>query len=383
MSFIQAKRTRRPLFLRIMVITPNNICYYLLDRGLVTAESVVDGDFLVVDVTRRNRNFKIIRRHFPSFFIKQIQNWEPQAIATLQCEATCYYLAQSDPEFAGLALLTPRYHLYDPARHILITELLPEAENLSDYHRRLNKFPVEIAIKIGRALGTYHRENVSKLKDGPHDAVFPKRAPWILSINQQNAQLFQALSAANSQLFNIVQTYPEFDRALDELRGGWRFDSLIHGDMKWDNCVVYRTNGDSEDLGLKIVDWELADIGDSRWDVGAIFQAYLSCWIMSIPANPEMSATQFVEMAQYPLEDMQPAIRAFWKAYLETLQVEGAQAGELLETCVQYGAARMIQTAYEYMQYSPHITASALYLLQVSLNILKSPNEAINHLLAL
>ena len=148
--------------------------------------------------------------------------------------------------------------------------------------------------------------------------------------------------------------------------------------MKWDNCVVYRANGDGEELGFKIVDWELADIGDRRWDVGAILQAYLSFWIMSIPVNSEMSPAQFVELAQYPLEDMQPAIRAFWKAYLETLQLEGPEAAQLLETCVQYGAARMIQTAYEYMQFSPQITPSALYLLQVSLNILKSPKEAIN-----
>lgn len=366
-----------------MVITSNNICYYLLERGLITAESVVDGDFMVIDVSRRNRNFKIIRRQFPSFFIKQIQNWEPQAVATLQCEATCYWLAQNDSDLSGLALLTPRYHLYDPSRHILITELLPEAENLSDYHRRLSKFPVEIAVKIGRALGTYHRENIDKLKDGPQSAHFPKRVPWILSINQKNSQLFGALSAANSQLFNIVQTYPEFDQALDELRTRWKFDSLIHGDMKWDNCVVYRANGDGKELGFKIVDWELADIGDRRWDVGAILQAYLSFWIMSIPVNSEMSPAQFVELAQYPLEDMQPAIRAFWKAYLETLQLEGPEGAELLETCVQYGAARMIQTAYEYMQFSPQITPSALYLLQVSLNILKSPKEAIAHLLGM
>lgn len=366
-----------------MVITPNNVCYYLLDRGLITTESVVDGDLMVVDVTRRNRNFKIIRRNHPSFFVKQIQNWEPQAIATLQCEATCYWLAQSDAELNALASLMPRYYFYDPSRHILITELLADGENLSDYHRRLNDFPEAIATKLGQALGSYHRKGVTKLAEGPQKAVFPNRVPWILSISQQNSHLLHALSAANTQLFNIVQNYPEFNQALEELRAQWRFDSLIHGDMKWDNCVVYVKDGNSEDLSFKIVDWELADIGDGRWDVGAILQAYLSFWIMSIPATVEASPTQLPDLAQYRLEKMQPAIRAFWEAYRETLQVEGAKASELLESCVKYGAARMVQTAYEYMQYSPNITASALYLLQVSLNILKSPREAINHLLAL
>src|SRR5258708_825360 len=186
---------------------------------------------------------------------------------------------------APLSTLMPKYYLYDPSRHILITELLDEGENLSEYHRRLNEFPVGVAEKLGRALGTYHRQTVSKLAEGPQKSVFAKQVPWILSINQQNGNLFQALSAANSQLFNIVRTYPEFDQALDELRSQWRVDS--------------------------------------------------------------------------------------------------ADAADLLESCVRYAAARMIQTAYEYMQYSSQISANALYLLQVSLNTLKDPKEAIRDLLAL
>jgi len=366
-----------------VVITTNNICYYLLDRKLIDAASVVEGDFVAVETSRRNRNIKIMRKRRPGFFVKQIQNWDPQSVATLQCEATCYWLAQSDPEMAPLSTLMPKYYLYDPSRHILITELLAEGENLSEYHRRLNQFPVGIAEKLGRALGTYHRQTVSRLVDGPQKSVFSKQVPWILSINQQSGNLFQALSAANSQLFNIVRSYPEFDQALDELRSQWRFDSLIHGDMKWDNCVTYFENGNDKDPSVKIVDWELADIGDARWDVGAILQSYLSFWLLSIPANAEATAMQLVEMAQFPLEKMQPAIRVFWRTYLETHKVDSADAAELLESCVKYAAARMIQTAYEYMQYSSQISANALYLLQVSLNTLKDPKEAIRDLLAL
>ena len=158
---------------------------------------------------------------------------------------------------------------------------------------------------------------------------------------------------------------------------------MIHGDMKWDNCVTYFENGNDKDPSVKIVDWELADIGDARWDVGAILQSYLSFWLLSIPANAEATAMQLVEMAQFPLEKMQPAIRVFWQTYLETHKVDSADAAELLESCVKYAAARMIQTAYEYMQYSSQISANALYLLQVSLNTLKDPKEAIRDLLAL
>src|ERR1051325_10320749 len=104
-----------------MIITTANISYYLLDKGLITAESVVDGDLMIVEITRRNRNFKVIRQQHQSFFLKQIQNWEPLAITTLQREATCYQLAQREAELAPLAALMPRYYLYDSSRHILVT----------------------------------------------------------------------------------------------------------------------------------------------------------------------------------------------------------------------------------------------------------------------
>ena len=55
----------------------------------------------------------------------------------------------------------------------------------------------------------------------------------------------------------------------------------------------------------------------------------------------------------------------------------------MLMRSVKYGAARMIQTAYEAMQYSAQISPSALALLQVSLNILKEPKRAATQLLGL
>src|SRR5215831_10150500 len=125
-----------------MILTRYNLADYLLERGLLSFESIVDGDLMVVEAARRNRNFKVIRKNQPGYFVKQIKEWEPQSIATLQCEATCYWLAQNDPRLSAtdLVQLMPRYYFYDASRHALVTELLPEGENLSEYHRRLAKF---------------------------------------------------------------------------------------------------------------------------------------------------------------------------------------------------------------------------------------------------
>jgi hypothetical protein len=383
-----------------MIITKENIAHYLLGRGLLSFDSVVDGDLLVVEASSRNRNFKVIRTESPGYFVKQVKTFEPQAVETLRYETACYYLSHNDPDFEPLRALMPKFYDSDPARHALVVELLPEGGSLSDYHRQLGAFPVEVGVQLGRILGTYQREMGRRLREGAKSNAFAKRVPWILSLHQLNQNLFGQLSAANTQVLNIIQGYPDFQQTLDRMSAAWRFDSLIHGDIKWDNLHVTPGREESEEglevsaeeaarkqaegkMNLRLIDWELADFGDACWDAGAVFQSYLSFWVFSMPAVAGVTAEQLVSSAQFPVEKMQPAIRAFWKTYVETRELGGEEARDALERSVSYGAARMIQTAYEYMFHAPQITASALYLLQLSLNILKSPREATASLLAL
>jgi hypothetical protein len=370
-----------------MILSRSNVAQYLVQQGLVALDSVVDGDLMVADSTRRNRNFRIIRRRAQGYFVKQIQNWDPQTVAGLAGEATCYRLARSAPEFAALAPLVPRDFLYDPQRHVLVTELLADAETLSDHHRRLNAFPLALARLIGEYFGRLHREELTPVERYPELGTFRRQIPWILAAHQHGAQLFNALSAANAQLLNIVQSYPEFQRTLDELRGEWRYDRLIHGDVKWDNCVVYPEKGEPPSgngaAALKLVDWELADIGDARWDLGALLQAYISFWVFSMRVSAEMPPAQFESTAQYPIERMQPAIRAFWQGYIDARGIDRDAAAVLLTSSMKFGAARMIQTAYESMQFSPQISPNAVCMLQVSFNVLREPSEAVRHLLGL
>lgn len=380
-----------------MIITKENITHYLLGRGLLSFDSVVDGDLLVVEATSRNRNFKVIRAAGPGYFVKQVKTFEPQAVETLRYETACYWLSHNDPDFEPLAALMPKFYDSDPARHALVIELLPEGGSLSDYHRQSGAFPVEVGVQMGRILGTYQREMGRRLREGAKSNAFARRVPWILSLHQLNQNLFGQLSAANTQVLNIVQSYPDFPQTLDRMSAGWRFDSLIHGDIKWDNLHVTTGRDETEvstgaksegkkagaTMNLRLVDWELADFGDACWDAGAVFQSYLSFWVFSMPAVAGVPAEQLVGAAQFPVEKMQPAIRAFWKTYVETRGLNREEARDALERSVSYGAARMIQTAYEYMFHAPQITTSALYLLQLSLNILKSPREATASLLAL
>ena len=369
-----------------MILSRTNVVHYLLDQGLLAYGAVVDGEVVVADSTRRNRNFKVMRGAEQGFFIKQIQGWDPQTIATLAAEASCYRLAREMPEFSTLAAMVPRDLLYDRQRHVLVTGLLPEAESLMEHHRRLNAFPPDVAGLIGAQLGRLHREPMPSLEGRAEASQFRRQPPWALS-SHQGSTMFGEMSGGSGKLLQIIQSYPDFQRTLDEMRRAWRYERLVHGDLKWENCVVYpRGSQDgSQDgaLDARIVDWELADIGDPAWDVGGMLQSYVCFWVLTMRFDADAPLAMIEKTAQYPIERMQPSIRAFWQAYVGALELDAAAADALLMCCVKYGAARMIQTAYESMQYAAQISPSALGLLQVSLNILKEPRRAATQLLGL
>ena len=62
------------------------------------------------------------------------------------------------------------------------------------------------------------------------------------------------------------------------------------------------------------------------------------------------------------------------------MQHEPAVANDLLVRAARFGAVRLLQIAVESAQVSPEITSNIVGNLQLSLNILQRPIEAIVHL---
>lgn len=356
-----------------VIITSRNLLRHLLSRGLVSSESVVDGDLVIVDASGRNRNFKVLREHSQSFFVKQVRNWNSQAAAMLQCEAACYFLARNDPDFSALEPLIPELYDFDQDRQALTTAFISDGEDLWEHLRRTGSISPEIAGELGRSFGRFHRESEKRVLNSPHCSVFPKQIPWILSAERRNSHPFKELSPATSQLFDHVDNATQLPDALDQLRNQWRVLTLMHGDMRLENCILVS----SSPASFKIIDWELADLGDPRWDVGSILQAFLAPHIISLPPLEEQ-LTLTALLAHPKLGTLRPAIKSFWESYARELQ---SSQSDLFEQCLSYGAARMVQSAYEYMQFRPRLSRNALHLVEVSSDILTDPSGAAEQLL--
>jgi aminoglycoside phosphotransferase (APT) family kinase protein len=362
---------------------------YLLRRGLVGPSSVVDGALSVEDVSRRNRNYRAVRERGPSYLLKQGAGGD--GIATVAHEAAVYRRLEALTGHDRFRRYLPRSYGYDSERHVLVVELLQDGRDLGEYHAAAGRFPRRLATELGNALGKLHR--ATRLPTGTAGSVpasDPGGSPphWVLRVHRPHLALYRDISAPNIELVRIIQQSAPFCRLLDELRRGWQTEALIHNDVKWTNCVVFAPAGSQRVTRLKLVDWELAQLGDPAWDVGSVFSSYLSAWLASIPITGHDPPDRFPELARHPLERMQPAMRAFWVAYCRRTGADPADpaapaapaSSAMLLRATRYAAARLVQTAYEHLQAAPQLTGYVICSLQLGLNVLQRPHEAAAHL---
>ena len=353
-----------------MHLTAANLAHFLMDRTLIGADEIVGGRVSIVDASRRNRNFKVIRQGAPGLFVKQMRDMQTDAMLTLKREAACYELARDVP---ALARIMPRLIRYDEARHTLTMELLPDAESLLAYHGRNRGFTAEIGRLLGEGIGVYHTGAGALLENEKLKALLMRQTPVILTLSRGGHAMLGHFGRIGPVVSAILQQHKDFEGLLDALGAEWRFDSLIHGDMKWDNVLVFSTeNG----LDFRIADWEMADFGDAAWDVGAVLQSFLSTWIMSMPIGSGLPPEGYIGMAAQPLDAMRPVLKAFWESYAKTRGFSQDEERRELVRSMRFGAARLTWAAIEQRLYVSQLDPAATALLQVSLNILKDPERA-------
>ncbi len=353
------------------MLSQADVAQYLLERDLIDARSIVDGDLVVRDVSARNCNFKVERRHAPSYLLKQ--GVTAEAAATVAHEAAVYEALWSSG--ASVCRHLPRFHGYGDG--VLVVELVGDGRDLREHHARWGRFPVTLAAATGRLLGVLHAST-----GRPSNQTRPERAPWVLSSHRPGLEVFRDMSAASLEVVKILQAEPALGRRFDELRESWSPEVLLHNDVKWDNFIVVSAPA-TRRRTLKLVDWEGAGRGDPCWDIGSVFAQYLSFWLCSIPVTGDAPPDEFPALAAYPLEAMQPAMGACWRAYLSARRLEDEDASRCLYTAVELAAARLVQTTLEMTQASVHLNSNAVLHVQLALNMVLRRREAAVHLLGI
>ena len=354
-----------------MYLTVNNLAQHLISTGLISAESVVSGDLVISETGRRNRNFRVTRRSGPGLFIKQIKTSDQQSAHTMARESAFYNAVHSNPRYAPLKRIVPPFVRRDAARQALVLEDLPKAESLMLQQLRSGEYTEDSAELLGTLLATVHPFGAGVAQDPDLQVLCIRQPPWPMMLDTIGQGFFQSCGPGGAALNGVMQQFPPLIPSLAALRNMWDTTSLIHGDMKWDNCLVWRD--DNGKLEMRLADWELAELGDAAWDIATVFKDYLL-----VPLLQSQPGSQLKRQA---LESLLPRLRTFWTAYVRTAGLAGPARAMLLHRSVCFTAARLVTAMLEYLSAAPNQLHAPTAMAQTAMSIVQFPQVATHQLL--
>jgi len=302
------------------LLDASGVAGYLADRGLITRDP--EPRVSVSIISRRNHNLIVRLDGEPTWFVKQIRSPVAEVVESLRREAACYHFAGRDAELAPLAELMPRCVFYDPDHAILLMEYLRGA-NGAEAHQVLGEWNAEVAGMIGACLGRLHALGRAS-SIGALRRHLPEQMPWALAPPGQAGRRAAVLSVFNNDR--------EVAAVLGPLRREYRFSALIHGDARLENLLLVEPAANLGVKEIRLVDWELADIGDPAWDIASVLQHYAvrHIWSQDPGIPPVLAHKTFDE---------------FWTAYEAARG--GLPPGER-RLAVRLTGVRLIQSAYEH-----------------------------------
>lgn len=219
--------------------------------------------------------------------------------------------------------ITPELIGSDLDKCITVTEMLEPAHTLHDFFTANPLFSPDVLGGLASVMAGLH----GLASDASADV--PSALPWVLSREDADGRDEQ-----------LARWFPEFSTAkalLDHLalaRDTWREEALIHGDMKWDNCLLI---GDGE---VMLVDWELAGLGDQAWDLATAMQEFLLHVENLSAIGREMSDV-------LGTTDAGRATAHLLAGYLAAIGATGADRDGLIARTGTYVGCRLVQTSLE------------------------------------
>lgn len=365
-----------------MLLTLHNIAFYLMDKGLLDPETIVRGEWTVHNRSARNQNFATnLGYNHHRYLVKQARGFDREKTDSLRIEATCYWLANNDEQYSALQRFLPRYYDFDQLHSILVTELMADMENLLDFFLRTGHWgEVSIAQRLGELLASYHSQLDERLRDSRSFSLFQKQKPWIFNLVQQGPTPENVLPPehnAERQLLDLISRNNELKKMVAEVESIWQISSLFHGDVKFNNFLIRYDPDGAAPTDIRLIDWELADVGDPLWDVAAVFSAYLAQWVQ------EQAFAQQGNHHPLALASIQPAMAAFWAKYSREMSYDEDFATQALMKATRFLGVKLIYSCFENTQKTEYLSPFVAKLLQVAFNVLKSPERAVADLIGI
>jgi hypothetical protein len=353
----------------------DNVVPFLLERGLIEVAWIIDATLTIRSVSRRNRNLRIDGPEGRGFLIKQPDQPVHGRVASLRRESSFHRFCWEESAATAVTRFLPRL-VHDRVEDaILVFELISDATALQikSTGQGGRCHDLQAARALGQAMGTLHRD--FRLIDPDRDPRLdwlPRALPPIFRSHQPGLEIRAGLRPSDLEILRILQTHGGFGEHLERLERSWRPETVIHGDIRFDNVLVRSTRGDDEvdAVELWIVDWEMVRVGDPAWDLAGALQDFLVLWVSSMPLSDDLAIEEMTAQARVPLGQFRAASRALWAGYRGAAALEVAEVGGFLRRAMEYVTVRLIQSAFELAVRSDRLAGQSVLLLQLSANLM-------------
>ncbi|GIH46362.1 Phosphotransferase enzyme family protein [Microbispora rosea] len=258
----------------------------------------------------RNDNWAGTTRGGARVFVKRVGDGSGEDLRRFRRIVTFDLLA-TRPELADVR--GPRLLGYDIASRLVVFELLTGVSSGAELAAE-DDFGEDLCHQAGRIVGALHacRPELSPVNmDGS-----PPPLPVVSTLDAVPLPMFQALSAAEVELWGILQSDTAMADALRDLRRAEDAAPrrLCHCDLRLDQFLV----GDGL---LHLTDWEEFRLGDPARDIGGFAGEWLYRAILGIPGaaedGGELTHAEVLARGVRELDRLRPNILAFWRAYRE------------------------------------------------------------------
>lgn len=350
-----------------MRLTQKNITFYLLDKGFLDPKYFLTGDYTLTTTMSRNSIFKIQHEKDNGLFIKQLVQQDPTNTYLMQKDATSHYLIHKSGLYKETAKYIPSYYGYDPNHHILITEYFKGTKNIHEEAFRTQTISESNARKMAQILATFHFDIRDQIDQDESLQFFYGDLPWILKIANLEDPNTQRM--IHNGVIAEVHKNKDLVKRIEEVVTLWERTSLIHGDIKWVNFIVT-----PEDNEVKLIDWEIADLGDPLWDVAGAMQSYFSSWLLTYDRKyTEYIKTPNTEFLSF--ESILPVVRIFWEEYAKCKKFSKQERNKKLIITLKFMVMRMIQTAFENNPSTTPLHNNSVKIIRFCDELLKNPEK--------
>lgn len=364
------------------MFTVENIHQQLLKLGLITKDALLNGDYEATTVNRRNKNLTVTTNTRQNYFIKQTDPVNTEHAKTLKNEILFYrQVAEHLPELKGSI---PELEYGSADDLLLILAYQSSSIPLWRHYKRAaaNEIPSATLESVGLLLGRMHATlSAIHLRSLTEFEFLGSELPFIFKLLKPHPSILQWASSGAIKFIERLQAHKEIDAHWQDAIRRWEVNAIIHGDIKLDNFIIDEQGGVGAvdgDSQIKIVDWEMAQFGDTAWDIAGVLNDFIFWWAITMP--DDMPPEEMIKHAKFPLANIKPGVNAFWDGYAAASKFSTDALRRQLEKAVLFAGLRIIQTSFEISSRFDAMPPIASLLFNIGTSILNNPQRACEQL---